>query len=47
MYGLGRHAQEVEELLSDQMWKRLSESLFSAEDQKTLIQQFTKTYHDI
>jgi len=46
MYGLGRHAREVEGLLSDQMWKRLTESLFSNEDQQTLIQQFTKTYHD-
>ena len=46
MHGVGKHAHEVQELLAQQMWARLGKSLFSPHDHSTLIDHFTRTFHD-
>jgi hypothetical protein len=46
LYGLGRHAYEVRELLCEQMWTRLSKSTISIEVQHSLRDRFTETFHD-
>ena len=46
LYGLGKHATEVRELLCEQMWKRLDSSGFSVDIQHTLRDKFTEAFHD-
>jgi hypothetical protein len=46
LYGLGRHAYEVRELLCQQMWTRLERSLFSTSERNLLRDYFTDTFHD-
>lgn len=47
LYGLGRHADDVRELLAVQMWARLKDSLFSTAQRQKLHDLFTDTFHDI
>jgi len=46
LYGQGRHAEEVRELLAVQMWKRLTTSLFNMDERLTLHDQFNEAFHD-
>lgn len=47
LYGQGRHASDVQELLAVQMWERLSNSLFSKTEQQLLHDHFNQTFNDI
>ena len=46
LYGLGRHAEDVRELLAVQMWRRLADSLFNMDERLTLHDQFNEAFHD-
>ena len=47
LYGLGKHADDVRELLAVQMWARLKDSLFSTNQRQKLHDLFNETFHDI
>lgn len=47
LYGLGKHADDVRELLAVQMWARLKDSLFSTGQRQKLHDLFNETFHDI
>lgn len=47
LYGQGKHASDVRELLAVQMWERLSNSLFSKTEQQLLHDHFNETFNDI
>lgn len=46
LYGVGKHAADVRELLAEQMWRRLGESQLCPADQNKLHDLFNETYHD-
>ena len=46
LYGLGRHAYEVRELLCEQMWARLDKSTIASDARDKLRDYFTEAFHD-
>jgi len=47
LYGLGKHAVDVQDLLAVQMWARLNETPFTPEQKQRLRDLFNDTFHQI